>query len=453
MAKGTLKVQAFVGDSYTPIDNAKVTIIQSSDTGRASTQNIATNSSGLTDDVEIDAPSIDNSMKPSDKLPYSLCDVKVEADGFRPITINGCQIYPERGALQQCRLKKLTGRETNANRQEEIIIIGANTLVGKYPPKIPENPNKPDPTKGGFVVLDQVVVPQYIIVHTGAPDDPSAANYTVGFTDYIKNVASCEIFSTWPEQTIRANLYCIISFTLNRIYTEWYTGKGKKFNITNSTAYDHAFTYGRNIYTNISSIVDGMFTSYVKRPGRKQPLLTQYCDGKNVQCPGWLTQWGSKYLGDQGQSPYEILTHFYGSDLNIETATKVKGIPKSYPGYELKKGSTGDPVKTIQTYLNRISKDYPIITKVAEDGAFGAGTEKAVKEFQGVFSLPKTGVVDYATWYKISDVYVAVTKIGELNKNLRAQALEDLRYGRFIPPTFMTQPYEMVPTILYPDDL
>ena len=265
----------------------------------------------------------------------------------------------------------------------------------------------PAPTSG--VVLAKPVIPEFITVHQGSPNNTSASNVTVLYKDYIKNVASCEIYSTWSESTIRANVYAIISFTLNRIYTEWYRGKGKNYQITNSTAYDHAFNYGRNIYDNIGAIVDDIFSTYIRRYGRKQPLLTQYCDGKNVQCPEWMTQWGSKYLGDKGKTPYEILTHFYGTDIELVTAEQVAGSPASYPGYDLIVGSTGDEVSTIQEQLNRIARNYPLIPKVAVDGVYGSTTQEAVKVF-----LPQTGVVDYATWYRISDIYVGVSKIAEL---------------------------------------
>ena len=307
-----------------------------------------------------------------------------------------------------------------------MINIQPNTLNGNYPSKIPEEVDKPLPPPTSGVVLPKPVVPEFITVHAGGPNNTTAPNYTVPYKDYIKNVASCEIYSTWPESTIRANVYAIISFTLNRIYTEWYRGKGKNFDITNSTAYDHAFNYGRNLYESISVIVDDIFSTYIRRFGRKQPLLTQYCDGKNVQCPGWMTQWGSKYLGDEGKSPYEILTSFYGSDIELVTAEVVEGSPSSYPGYDLTVGSSGDAVQTIQEQLNRIAQNYPLIPKLAVDGVYGDKTKEAVTVFQGVFNLPQTGVVDYATWYKISDVYVGVTKIAELRSSCKQKI--------FIPP-------------------
>lgn len=443
--QGRLQIQAFQGDSYTPVPNAKIIVTQNKEnSNRQIKQTLTTDSSGLTQEIELEAPPLENSMKPSNKIPYSKCDINVQASGYKNMIINGCQIYPDKTALQQCRLKKIITRQSDT---DEIIDIGPNRLVGNYPPKIPESTNIPDPKPAsGLVVLDEPVVPQYIIVHAGVPDDPSAPNYTVRFKDYIKNVASCEIFSTWPEAAIRANIFCILSFTLNRIYTEFYRGKGKDFNITNSTAFDHAFTYGRNIYTNINRIVDDIFTTYVKKPGKKQPLLTQYCDGKNVQCPGWLTQWGSKDLGDKGYTPTQILKHFYGEEVFLTTAKKVKGIPKSYPGYTLNIGSTGQPVKTIQTYLNAISENYPAIKKVAVNSVYNKETQAAVKQFQEIFNLPQTGVTNYATWYAISDVYVSVTKMAELKDN------RSISENIFIPPIPYNSSYSYIPTVTYEDD-
>lgn len=413
---GRLKVQCFRGNDYIPVDRAKITIRGIGEFATNRTINLTTNSSGLTEEIEVDAPPIEYSLNEnSNKTPYSLYDITVEREDFEPISIRGCQVFPGEVAYQICNLSTdLRSRNT----RQEVINILPNTLYGNFPPKIPEEVDKPLPPPTSGVVLPQPVVPEYIVVHQGSPNDASAPNYKVDYKEYIKNVASCEIYSTWPETTIRANVFCIISFTLNRIYTEWYRGKGKNFDITSSTAYDHAFNYGRNIYDSISAIVDEIFSTYVRRIGNKQPLLTQYCDGKNVKCPEWLSQWGSKYLGDQGKLPYEILMYYYGNDIELVTAEKVEGSPQSYPGYDLTIGSTGEPVRTIQEQLNRIARNYPLIPKVAQDGVFGETTAEAVRTFQGIFSLPKNGVVDYATWYKISDVYVGVTRIAELRLSL-----------------------------------
>lgn len=442
---GRLKVQVLKSDSLAPIEQAKVTVTKVPEPGEQTKQaQISTNISGETNEIELPAPPIENSMKPSSNLPYSLYDIKIEQPGYKPLIIKGVQIFPEELAIQNSNLQKTN---TGVTRQgEQIITIDPNRLVGNYPPKIPENPEKPlPPPPSGFVVLPEPVVPEFVVVHQGLPDDPSAPNYTVKFNDYIKNVASSEIFSTWPETTIRANVYCILSFTLNRIYTEWYRGKGKNFDVTSSTAYDHAFMYGRNIYKSISVVVDEIFSTYIRRFGAKQPLLTQYCDGVKVQCPGWLTQWGSKYLGDDGKTPYEILTNFYGTDIELIRANKVSGIPKSYPGYTLGIGSSGAPVRTVQGYLNRIADNFPAIPKVKVDGIYGEGTGKAVRVFQQVFNLPVTGTVDYSTWYKISDIYVGVTKIAELRNYTRGLK------RTFIPHTPYKNVYD-IPKVEYIDD-
>ena len=426
---GQLKVQCFRGESAVPIDKCRVTInpttsdqVQNINAlgnkttapNNASASNInttlLTDSSGLTQVIDLSAPPLDYSQEPTNNVPYSLYDVLVERDGFSPVSIRGVQVFPQSTALQKVNLQENANRSSRA----EIIIIQPNTLIGNFPAKIPESPDKPLPPPTGGVVLPKPVVPEFITVHQGSPNDDSAPNYKVPYKDYIKNVASCEIYSTWPESTIRANVFCIISFTLNRIYTEWYRGKGKNFDITSSTAYDHAFNYGRNIYDSISAIVDEIFSTYIRRFGRKQPLLTQYCDGKNVTCPQWLSQWGSKYLGDQGYIPYDILTYYYGNDIELTTAEQVSGSPSSYPGFDLTVGSNGEPVRQTQEFLNRIAQNYPLIPKVAVDGTYGESTAEAVRVFQGIFNLPKTGVVDYATWYRISDIYVGVTRIAEL---------------------------------------
>lgn len=421
--KGRLKIQCFVGDTYVPVDGSNITLVSTSgQTNDNKEVNLVTNSSGESQVIELNAPPLEYSQNPDQPTPYSLYDLRIDKEGFQTLVINGVQIFPSQTAIQQCQLIK----SNNRNSRADVINIGPNTLNGNYPSKIPEEIDKPLPPPTSGVVLPKPVVPEFITVHTGSPNNNSAPNYTVLYKDYIKNVASCEIYSTWPESTIRANVYAIISFTLNRIYTEWYRGKGKNYDITNSTAYDHAFTYGRNIYDSISVVVDDIFATYIRRQGRKQPLLTQYCDGKNVQCPGWMTQWGSKYLGDNGKTPYEILTNYYGSDLDLVTAEEVKGSPKSYPGYDLTVGSSGDEVETIQEQLNRISQNYPLIPKSAVDGVYGNKTKEAVKVFQGIFNLPQTGVVDYSTWYKISDVYVGVTRIAELRSSEKERV--------FIPP-------------------
>ncbi|WP_202117455.1 S8 family serine peptidase [Clostridium chromiireducens] len=421
---GRLKIQCFRGSDYIPIDGARIIVRGGEGSDNVNSVQLVTDTVGLTQIIELNAPPLEYSLNPSsNQMPYSLYDITVERDGFNPIIIRGCQVFPTQVAYQICNLTSNSGR---GSMRQEVINIQPNRLNGNFPPKIPEDPEKPLPAPTSGVVLPQPIVPEYIIVHQGGPNDPSAPNYKVPFKDYVKNVASSEIYSTWNESAIRANIFCIVSFTLNRIYTEWYRGKGKNFDITSSTAYDHAFNFGRNIYDSISEIVDEIFSTYIRRVGAKQPLLSQYCDGKNVTCPQWLSQWGSQQLAQQGMVPFEILRNYYGSDIELTTAEKVSGSPQSYPGKPLTIGSSGQPVRTIQNQLNRIARNYPLIPKVAEDGQFNQKTADAVKTFQQIFTLPQTGIVDYATWYRISDIYVGVSRIAELRGTLGMR--------EFIPP-------------------
>ena len=236
------------------------------------------------------------------------------------------------------------------------------------------------------------------------------------YRDYIKNVASSEIYATWPQATITANVLAIMSFTLNRVFTEHYRNRGYDFTITSSTAFDHKWIPGRNIYESISVIVDEIFDNYLSRPDVRQPILTQYCDGRQVQWleRGWMTPWGSCSLGEQGYSPISILRHFYGDDMYVNTAEEISGIPASWPGYDLTYGSSGQKVMQVQEQLAAISTVYTAIPRITPDGIYGPATAAAVRQFQSVFGLPQTGVIDFSTWYKISHIYVAVSGIGEL---------------------------------------
>ena len=259
----------------------------------------------------------------------------------------------------------------------------------------------------------QPVIPENITVHLGAPGS-NAENVTVPFVDYIKNVASSEIYPTWPENALRANIYAIITFALNRIYTEWYPSRGYDFDITNSTRYDQAFVPGRDIFENISDIVDDIFDEYVVRQGNIQPLFTAFCNGTTSTCDG-LSQWGTVTLAEQGLTPYEILQTYYGDNISILTDTPVQNIAESYPGTPLRLGDVSNEIKIIQTQLNRISQNYPAIPKIRlENGLFGNDTEEAVRSFQEIFSLPVTGTVDKATWYAIKRYYNGVKQLAEL---------------------------------------
>lgn len=423
MQDGFLTISVTNFSTNKPIEDATINIYgmdsQQNSTGIV-LENLKTDESGQVRGLTLPAPDIQYSLDPTSTVkPYSEYIVEVISQEFEPVLIKGTQILPVVEALQNIPVGRQPqqNRRTNKKRQQDTVYdISAHTLWGDYPPKIPESSLKPLPAPTGFVVLDEPVVPEFIVVHDGLPENTGAQNYWVPFRDYIKNVASSEIYSTWPEQTIYANVIAIISFTLNRVFTEWYRNKGYEFTITSSTAYDHKYIHNRNIFDNISVIVDEIFNTFIKRPPTaRQPLLAQYCDGKKSQCPDQMTQWGSKALGDQGKNYEEILRFFYGDNITFSTANVVSGVPVSFPGFTLQLGSNNSYVKTIQNQLNAISNSYPAIEKVSEDGDFGPATEKAVKKFQEVFNLPQTGVVDFKTWYAISRIYVATTKIASLN--------------------------------------
>ena len=406
--RGQLQIHVTTERGFFPIKDASIRL---SYTGNPTEiiEELSTDISGQTAAVELPAPPLEYSMEPSEFQPYSEYTIQVNASGYRPINISGISVLPDKTSIQNVRMETATVE----NPLERNIVITANTLYGNFPPKIPEDEIKPM-TESGEIVLSRVVIPEYVIVHDGPPSDSSANDYYVRYRDYIKNVASSEIYATWPDAALRANILAIMSFTLNRVYTEWYRNKGYDFTITSSTAFDHKFVYGRNIFSNISNIVDEMFNSYLSRPNVRQPILTQYCDGQRVSCPNWMTQWGSKYLADQGYSTIEILRYYYGSSMYINTADEISGVPASWPGSNLEVGSTGDKVRMQQEQLNRIARNYPALPTIAVDGIYGSATKAAVEKFQSIFGLPVTGIVDFRTWYRISEIYVAVSRIAEL---------------------------------------
>ena len=410
--RGQLQVNVTSSVNAFPVKEARISI---SYTGipESILEQVVTDSSGQTELIELNAPPEEWSLDENEeRQPYSEYTLNIEAEGFESISVSGTEILANTKAIQNIRMKQ----KDQSREEEQVFVIPAHTLYGNYPPKIAEEEIKPV-NETGEIVLSRVVVPEYIIVHDGSPRDSTAQNYYVKYKDYIKNVASSEIYATWPDDTIRANILAIMSFTLNRVYTEWYRNKGKDFTITSSTAYDHKWIRGRNVFDSISRITDELFENYLSRPNVRQPILTQYCDGRRVQCRnrGWMTQWGSKSLGDQGYSPIEILRYFYGNDMYINVAEEISGIPSSWPGYDLNIGATGEKVRQLQEQLNVIAGAYPAIPKVGEDGIYGERTSESVRKFQNVFGLPETGITDYPTWYKIQEIYVAVSRIAELN--------------------------------------
>lgn len=406
MSNGRLQINVFDETIAMPLSGATATVSLTSDPTNIIRETI-TNVSGKSDVIELEAPPIDYSLEPGAPKPYTEYNITLTQEGFEPITIKGVQILPNAIAEQNIYMKKIQ----NNSDQLLSFSIPDHTLYGTYPPKISEESVKPLPSPSGLVILDKVVIPEFIVVHDGDPNDNTAPNYWIPYQEYIKNVASSEIYATWPEESIKANVLVIISFTLNRVYTEWYRSRGKNFTITSSTAYDQKFVYQRNIFQEISNVVDDIFSTFITKPQIQQPLFTQYCDGKNVTCPGWLSQWGSKSLAEDGTDYINILRTYYGSEIYLDNASEVTGIPVSFPGEVLELNSIGDDVRTIQRQLNSISNNYPMINKIAVDGVYGQNTVDAVKTFQEIFDLPQTGYVDYKTWYEISKVYTAVMRL------------------------------------------
>ncbi|MCD7904804.1 MAG: peptidoglycan-binding protein [Clostridiales bacterium] len=396
---GGLQIEVYAGSVSSPVAGASVRVLGE----RGESFSLETDISGQTAVVYLETPPKYFSEEPTGLMPYSTAEITITKEGLGSEEASGVQILPDNIAL----LRVFLGAEGS----ESEIVITPSPLYEPREERIFEEEVKPINSLTGFVVLDRVVIPEYIVVHDGSASDDSAPNYYIPYKDYIKNVASSEVYSTWEPNAIRANVLAIISFTLNRVFTEWYRSKGKNFTITSSTATDHYFVYGRNIFVEISQIVDELFSTYIIREGNRQPLLAQYCDGRNVSCPGWMTQWGSQYLAQQGYSAIEILRYFYGDDIYLTTAEKVDGVPYSYPGEVLTIDSQGQAVETVQIQLNRISRTYSAIRTLTPDGVYGPATAEAVTAFQEIFNLNPSGAVDYATWYQISQIYVAVEKL------------------------------------------
>lgn len=406
--KGELQVN-IVDSENAPIKDARVIIrkprilpeqpINSGDM----IEELNTDISGQTQVVDLDAPPLEYSLNENnEEMPYANYDVEIDAPGYEVENVENVEVLPRSLAIQNVKLRKT---------QKENINIPPHTLYYEYPPKIPEDEIK-DVGEPGEIVLSRVVIPEYVVVHDGVPSS-NAKDYYVTYKDYIKNVASSEIYATWPEATLEANILAIMSFTLNRVYTEWYRNKGKDFTITSSTAYDQKWINGRNIFESISRVVDNIFDQYLSLPDVRQPILTQYCDGKRVKCPNWLSQWGSCNLGEQGYSTLEIIRNYYGDEMYINTAEQISGIPASWPGYDLTIGASGQKVRQLQEQLDTIAQVYTAIPRLVADGVYGENTQASVRAFQKIFDLPQTGITDFATWYKISQIYVGITRIAE----------------------------------------
>lgn len=396
MAKGYLEVNVYSGTIANPVKGATVTVLS----GEGEVAREITDEDGKTALITLDTVDKSYSEKQQNEVrPYTTYDIVVEALGLTPTKIEGVQIFDGVTSIQNV---YLTSIDENSN--EDVEEISPNTLWGEYPPYISQDENNEEGIEP--YVLSQVLIPANIVVHDGVPSNLTAANYTVPFVDYIKNVASSEIYSTWPVETIKANVLAIISFTLNRIYTEWYRSKGYNFTITSTTSYDQKYTKNGTIFKPISDIVDEIFTNYIRSGFRVEPLLAHY--KSETSEPGYLSQWGSKELGDRGYKALEILRTYYGNSINIYEAETTQKEPYSFTT-TLKKGDCNNDVYVLQNTLNYIRGSYPGIPVIENpSGLFDDDTFNAVRKFQQVFSLAQTGEVNYQTWYRISYIFAAV---------------------------------------------
>lgn len=406
MATGYLIIQARAAHDALPLAGVQIWITDKRETR---TLYVTTDESGETERIALETLDRSLSLNPDfTGTPYISYDLFALADGFNSIHIVGIPILEGETAIQPLEFIPMRQEQRTPTVTEIQIGSPAVSMSGN---RYQEGPSAEDTEPQ---VLRQVVIPNPITVHLGSPG-ASASNVQVSFPDYVKNVASSEIYPTWPDASLRANIYAIITFALNRVYTEWYRSRGYNFDITNNTAYDQYFVYGRNVYESISRIVDEIFNEYVRRRGQSAPYFTSFCNGTTSACAG-MSQWGTVTLANQGRTPLQILRSYYPKDVEIAETNIITGVLTSYPGTALRTGSSGLDVQTIQTYLGRIRRNYPAIPAITDAaGVFGESTRAAVAKFQSIFNLPSDGVVGKSTWNKLSYLYASVTRLAELD--------------------------------------
>lgn len=403
MAKGYLQINVYADNIAQPVKNVEVHI-----TGEDTDITLITDEDGSTETIELNAPDLIYSEEPQEEVqPFSKYEVTTRINGLVDARVEGVEVFPDVTSIQNVYMES----SDEVAEDETVITIDPPALWDDTEAKVVENPSEETSTTSPspFILLTPTA-PDYVVVHDGVPTNTSAPNYYIPFIDYIKNVACSEIYSTWPTETIKANVHAIVSFTLNRVYTEWYRSKGYNFTVTSLPAYDQKYTHGRTIFAPISNVVDEYFNQYITIKNNAYPFLAQYNDGINVNNSGWLSQWGSKSLGDQGYTSLQILKYYYGNTTDLKPANISEDYPTSFPGYNLGVGACGEEVQNLQNELNVIHGSYPGIPLIRPaDGQYKESTRLSVSTFQKVFSLPVTGIVDFATWYKISYIYVAVT--------------------------------------------
>lgn len=400
MKKGYLVVHVYGDSIANPVSNAMVTVSKKDEIIEVK----QTDKSGETASFTLDT--VDKVFSEEEQYevrPYEVYDVTVEAMGMTKTKIEGVQIFDEITSFQDIYLTSI-----DEELKEQVNEISENTLWEEHPENNIEEESEKQQEITPYV-LDQVLIPEMIVVHDGIPNNTNAPNYNVPFVDYIKNVASSEIYSTWPKETIKANVLAILSFTLNRIYTEWYPAKGYSFTITSTTTYDQKYTRNGTIFEPISKVVDEIFNQYIRSGFRIEPLLAHYKNSTTEK--GYLSQWGSKDLGDKGYSSLEILKYYYGNTIHIYEAETTQNYPYSFK-QTLKEGSCSTDVYILQNTLNYIRGSYPKIPVIKNPtGVFDRSTKEAVKEFQTIFNLTPNGEANYQTWYRISYIFTAVSKM------------------------------------------
>ena len=398
---GTLRIQTFAARQSAPMEGVTVTV-----QGDGFTLHRITDVTGSAADIPVEAPACTLSLDEDNTIrPYAVVSLTAAKPGYRTVRIEGIQIFAGQVTLAQPQMLPVT--EEDRDIPNAPIVIPPHALFAG------SGGSGAQPVENCVPrVLDKVIIPKNITVHLGKPA-ASARNVTVSFRDYIANVASSEVYPTWPEQALRANIHCQISLALNRIYTEWYPSKGYTFNITNSTSYDQYYVHGRTVFDVMVRITDDIFNTYLRKRGTVNPYYSEYCDGKSVTCPG-LKQWGTVTLANQGRTALQILKYYYGNDIEIVRTNNIQSIPQSYPGSPIRQGDSGTAVFTLQRQLNRITKDYPFLGKLTVDGVFGSRMAATVRAFQKQFNLTADGMVGRQTWYKISYIYVSVKDLAEL---------------------------------------
>lgn len=401
MPQGILLVMVTTQGSI-PLENVKITITDVEDMAILENKTTYTDKNGKTGNICLKTKAKKLSLDPNNnQLPYKNYNVEVEKNGFMKGEIIGLQIFDGETSVQNIDLLPRP-KDFGSDFEQQLDVGSPQKLF------VPA----PDLKKGDSRILQEVVIPEFIVVHLGTPNS-SAQNVKVPFVTYIKSVASSEIYPTWPRESLRANIHAQVSFALNRIYTEWYLSRGFNFQITNSPSYDQKYVHNRGTFDTTDRVVEDIFNTYVTKQGKKEPFFTEYCDGKQVKCKG-MSQWGTVADANSGKTALQILRKYYGNTIIINESDNIAPVPVSYPGTPLRRGATGNDVRIIQAQLNRIGDNYPSITKISVDGSFGPAMETTVKRFQSIFNLPQDGVIGKQTWYKISYIYVSVKKLAQL---------------------------------------